>query len=1142
MQAEFPRRDVAPGDLRTRLPFARMLLPLLALLMLAACGSDDGDPPESSEEPSSDVIESGSVPGTLADVSGSPSDPSDVDPGTGLPSVNACGGALALVWEGEDADPGDPCGDFSEGTLVCAAGELLRCVGQAALNDCGNAGALPVEIGSACGACAGIDDDFAGTWVCGPDGTPVCAGARDPNACGGCAALDGRPGGLCDGGEGRWVCGSREALDCLGPDANACGGTDQLRFEGQPALPGDGCDAPCGPGILVCSDTTPGALECVATDDALPPNACGGCGSLPARAGDECGLCGGGTWTCDGEGSLRCATPTAPDACGGCTDSTDRPGQPCEVDGIWLCAGSNLTCGTVVRPEDRNACGGAETLSTRPGEACGTCGDGLQVCVSPNEVQCLGGETLNACGGCGPLRGAERQPCGECGSGALACNADNTALECEGDLGAAARNACGRCAELPVDLGDACGTCLEWACGPTGGVRCELNAGLPGCGFATCADLGCAAQNRACIPSDGSRDASCDVCLKGFVERGGACVVDDGGSSDPPVTSAPCLSDGDCDTGQVCDDGQCVPAAGPTTGPPSSAPPTGLDCEEPTPDPCGGVCVNTQTDSAHCGGCGNDCGDFLGCFEGECELCSVPNACNGCGILDGLPGATCGECGEWVCDGREAVVCDDAGFNACGACGILDGTPGTSCGPCDDGELVCSGDGSALTCAGASPSCAWTALSSGARHACAISEAGALYCWGGFDAFTPFGAVLGAGLEQGVPEPVRVLSAEGDAAPFWTDWTHISAGQSHTCGIREDRSLWCWGFGSDGQLGIGEGTGMVVRDRPVRVRAASDSPDEHWSDWTAVSAGRFFTCGIRDGGTLWCWGLGNGGQLGNNATDPVVPLPVQVRASGGGTPWTNWTHIGTAREHACGIREGGTLWCWGRNSNGQLGVGDTAQRNTPAIVLAAEEVGGAPWGDWTMVRTAHTRTCGLREDGALWCWGEGHGGSRGDGSETFERETPSQVIAAEEDGGAPWTDWTGDIAIGDNHTCARRSDGSLWCWGRGTDGQRGVGLEFSGFRRTSPERVAANSRSGDAPWSDWDGVVAGNLHTCGLRDGGTLWCWGAGGRGQRGDGYLNPTGEAGGIITEPIETGEPAEPAEPGPRRLTPFPVIDPIR
>jgi alpha-tubulin suppressor-like RCC1 family protein len=234
---------------------------------------------------------------------------------------------------------------------------------------------------------------------------------------------------------------------------------------------------------------------------------------------------------------------------------------------------------------------------------------------------------------------------------------------------------------------------------------------------------------------------------------------------------------------------------------------------------------------------------------------------------------------------------------------------------------------------------------------------------------------------------------------------------------------------------------------PRNGRCTYTAVEPLWNDWVALDAARFRACGLRADGTVWCWGMGDAGQRGDGTLDATQTTPVQVLAAGeapGGAAWSDWVSIvlgggapshlisGTANPRSCGIRGDGSLWCWGMNALAR-GDGTTEDlRSTPSRVLASgEQVGGGAWQDWVQVVVGRAHTCGLRADGSAWCWGENEEGQLGDGT-TLDRATPVQVVAADEQPGGPaWNDWTQLAAGGGKHTCGLRADGSLWCWGGG---------------------------------------------------------------------------------------------------------------
>jgi alpha-tubulin suppressor-like RCC1 family protein len=490
------------------------------------------------------------------------------------------------------------------------------------------------------------------------------------------------------------------------------------------------------------------------------------------------------------------------------------------------------------------------------------------------------------------------------------------------------------------------------------------------------------------------------------------------------------------------------------------------------------------------------CGADETCLQGECV--DARDAWQG----DGDAG---------IGDGGTTPDCEGGPVNACNGCGVLDVEPGTPCGPCDIDEYVCSGTDT-VVCSGQSQ--CWTHVAAGSGHSCARLPSGALRCWGYGEQ-----GQLGDGTTDGARlTPTRVLAAnEEPGGAEWNDWTAVAGGFNQNCGLRADGGLWCWGETSWGQLGDGVGALYgIARTTPIQVLAfGEEAGGAVWSDWQAVAGGDAATCGLRANGTLWCWGGNSNGQLGAGieAGWDAQLTPVQVVAAGvpaGGARWSDWQAVTFRIGHACGLRAGGTLWCWGQRSSGRLGDGyessTSDSRNTPVQVLAADEpMGGAAWNDWVTVAAGGTSTCGIRAGGTLWCWGNGTDGRRGDGTTTANRGTPTQVLAAGESaGGAAWSDWT-HVAVGGSgysvtgHACGIREDGTLWCWGTGNRGQRGDGT--TNATRTTPVQVlAAGESAGGAAWNDWTAVATGGSHTCGLRANGTLWCWGAGLAGARGDG------------------------------------------
>jgi alpha-tubulin suppressor-like RCC1 family protein len=216
-----------------------------------------------------------------------------------------------------------------------------------------------------------------------------------------------------------------------------------------------------------------------------------------------------------------------------------------------------------------------------------------------------------------------------------------------------------------------------------------------------------------------------------------------------------------------------------------------------------------------------------------------------------------------------------------------------------------------------------------------------------------------------VLEPTRVGSDEG--------WSAIAAGGLHTCGLRSG-ALYCWGFNTSGELGIGD---VLSRASPVQTGCLDGTcPD----DWVAIGPGGFHTCAIREEGALWCWGGNLFGNLGIGRTGGDLPTPQAVR------PDERWRAVAGGEAHGCAIRDDGALFCWGQNVSGQLGVGDRLDHDEPTRVRAPGT------DDWVGLGLGRAHSCAVRSDRTLWCWGDNAEGQVGIGTVTQDAiTTPRRV-------------------------------------------------------------------------------------------------------------------------------------------------------
>lgn len=327
---------------------------------------------------------------------------------------------------------------------------------------------------------------------------------------------------------------------------------------------------------------------------------------------------------------------------------------------------------------------------------------------------------------------------------------------------------------------------------------------------------------------------------------------------------------------------------------------------------------------------------------------------------------------------------------------------------------------------------------------------------------------LGNGSTTSSANPVAPTSSGINGRVF----TQVSAGDDITCAVANDESVWCWGNGASGALGNGSSADSST---PVQVVGVGGSGT--LSGISAVEAGNTAACALATTGSVYCWGYGGDGQLGNGG---VTDSPSPVAVSG----LTNVTAISAGRA-MCAVKADGSLWCWGFNADGQVGDGTTTNQTTPVQVVG---VGGAGHlTGVTAVGAGPLNTCAVAS-GALYCWGTKGGGVLGDGSrESGAQATPVAVSVL--------TSGVTSVDVGQSNACAIRS-GAAYCWGLNSVGQVGTGDIGSGndsFYWTIPQAVT-NLTSGVTQ------MAVGSNHVCAVAAD-LVYCWGENDDGQLG----NPT-------------------------------------
>lgn len=332
-------------------------------------------------------------------------------------------------------------------------------------------------------------------------------------------------------------------------------------------------------------------------------------------------------------------------------------------------------------------------------------------------------------------------------------------------------------------------------------------------------------------------------------------------------------------------------------------------------------------------------------------------------------------------------------------------------------------------------------------------------------------------------------------------WVLVAAGGRHTCATQVDGSVWCWGAGEDGQLGDGAATGG---SQPRWVQLTTGA--------AAVATGSAHSCVVLSDGTVWCWGRNDAGQVGDGTVaNRAGPTPVTLPGLA--------VDIAAGHAHTCALGAGGQAWCWGANDTGQLGIGNVVPDTcgSPAVAcspspLNVEEIGGLA--SITAGGSAEgSHSCASLDDRSVWCWGDNSEEQLGDGG-LISRNTPVEVTdlfnvngvtAGERHGcatlgngeahcwgrsfGAPfWISALENVQVvsaGGSFSCSILGDATSWCWGVNDVGQLGDG--------TNQDRVYPSQVTGVLGIVE---ISAGSAHACAVTDTGQLWCWGSNSHGQ----------------------------------------------
>lgn len=298
-----------------------------------------------------------------------------------------------------------------------------------------------------------------------------------------------------------------------------------------------------------------------------------------------------------------------------------------------------------------------------------------------------------------------------------------------------------------------------------------------------------------------------------------------------------------------------------------------------------------------------------------------------------------------------------------------------------------------------------------------------------------------------------------------TCWRMVSAGENFSLGIKTDGTLWGWGQNSN-RLGLGIGN-LANQNLPIQIGTAND--------WATVSAGNVHSLAVKTNGTLWSWGNGQFGQLGNGIFSSATANVTQVGTA------NDWLIVSAGNRFSLAIKTNGTLWSWGLNNTGQLGINNLIDQNIPVQVGTSS--------NWAKIDAGGQHSLAIDTTGFLYAWGNNTFGQLGDGTNTTSLN-PIVISSS--------NNWS-EISAGFDHSMVIDTAGILFTFGNNTNGQLCDGTN------TASNVMVPISFSTAGTVSFYILVSAGNQHSLAIRNDNTLWSGGFNNSGQLALGNNTPT-------------------------------------
>ncbi|MCP4117437.1 MAG: hypothetical protein GY737_19000 [Desulfobacteraceae bacterium] len=340
-------------------------------------------------------------------------------------------------------------------------------------------------------------------------------------------------------------------------------------------------------------------------------------------------------------------------------------------------------------------------------------------------------------------------------------------------------------------------------------------------------------------------------------------------------------------------------------------------------------------------------------------------------------------------------------------------------------------------------------LSVGAEHTAFVKADGSLWAFGKNST-----GQIGVGNIVDQSSPINIGS----------NYKVVSAGTNHTLAIDDSGSLWAWGSFQFGQLGNGMDILDIRRYDPSYI--TSPTPIDAGSKYIAISAGEYYSLGIKDDNSLWAWGCGMSSKLGNDSVENHK-LPVKIG--------DNFKAVAAGEYHTLAIKTDGSLWAWGRNLYGEVGHGGSFGyyfgQDTPVQI-------SAPGDRFKAIAAGGYNSLAIKEDGSLWTWGQTEDGQLGLGEDA---DNPGYPASSNQNSPVkiPISGNFVSIDIGSWHSVALQDNGDIWSWGHNSRGE--LGVEASAGENALGYPILTDRFSPTLMGHDYIAIGAGTFNTVAIK-------------------------------------------------------------